>query len=152
MTITEHDIQGIQTILNPMLGLKAWGVTLGVGSFVTLEFGREIPSEKPQGTPHGEWYLWIYNCDWRLEQGENVFAGSEDPREELKEVVRTLEGRILQSVKVEPPAFDTIFVFEDNLLLRTFTIYFRGDNKHWLLFTPNKKVLTVGPGVTWSFE
>lgn len=43
--------------------MKAWGARLGVGSFVTIEFGEEV-KEQPSSKTHGEWHLWVYMATW----------------------------------------------------------------------------------------
>lgn len=95
-----------------MLGKKAWGVSLGEGSFITIEFGNPVPSESEEDKKriHGEWHLWIYCCSWRLEQGEEILTASEDSQSKLEEAFKKLEGLTLYSVELLPPAWDTILV------------------------------------------
>jgi len=151
MTIRKTDVSEIQAYINPMLGKKAWGVSLGEGSFITIEFGIPVPSEEDQEQIHGEWHLWIYCCSWRLEQGEEILAASEDSQSKLEEAVKTLECLTLYSVELLPPAWDTILNFEQQVILRLFSVYSE-DYEHWILFTPNGDVINIGPGTHWSIE
>jgi hypothetical protein len=58
MSITTTDIRKIQGKIKPLLGTKAWGVSLGVGSFITFEFGeKRIKRFKNREYIHGEWHL-----------------------------------------------------------------------------------------------
>jgi hypothetical protein len=151
MTVTESDLREIENKASLLLGQKAWGAELGVGSFVTIEFGSRRPATEASERPHGEWHLWVYCCAWRLETEDEVVAASEDPRQKLQAAVQRLNNRVLQAVKVERPALETTFTFDDELTLRLFPIFSK-DFEHWMLYDPNGFVLTVGPGTEWSYE
>ncbi|HBL58647.1 MAG TPA: hypothetical protein DDZ80_09060 [Cyanobacteria bacterium UBA8803] len=151
MTVTETDIREVQALINPILSRKAWGASLGVGSFITLEFGDSLPPNQKRQRTHGEWHLWIYCCAWRIEKGNEVLASSEDPREKLELAVQQLEGLALNSIQLLPPAWDTVFSFDEEVFLRSFSIYSE-ESEHWMLYTPDGNVLSVGPGSSWSYE
>src|ERR1700676_478999 len=80
----------------PLIGLPAWFIQRGHGSFLTLEFGaphleiREPKVVRPdmdervaallrrrQVSLGGEWHLWIYCCHWRVLSGSEEIAWSE---------------------------------------------------------------------------
>jgi len=42
----EEKLARLNKIIETMLGQKAWAVSLGIGSFLTFEFGNPVPSEK----------------------------------------------------------------------------------------------------------
>jgi hypothetical protein len=151
MVIAKTDIQEIQAKISSILGKKAWGVSLGVGSFITLEFGNPIKSDEENQRTHGEWHLWVYCCEWRLEKGLEVLAGSEDERTKIENAIQELEGLVLQSIDILQPAWDTIFKFENDVILRLFSVHSE-DYENWMLYTPDGNVLTVGPGASWSYE
>lgn len=151
MTVLKTDISEIQSYIISMLGKKTWGVSLGEGSFITMEFGNPILQTKENEQIHGEWHLWVYCCCWRLEQGEHILAASEDSRPKLEKAVQILEGLSLNSVELLAPAWDTIFSFEKQVILRLFSVYSQ-DYEHWILFAPNGNVITVGPGTNWSLK
>ncbi|MBE9116181.1 hypothetical protein IQ249_09765 [Lusitaniella coriacea LEGE 07157] len=145
------DISKIRKKINPLLGKQAWNVSLGHGSFITLEFGRPCLPAESSAKIHGEWHLWVYCCAWRLEKENRVIAASEDPRSKLEEAVKNLEGLVIQSINLLNPALDTVFIFEQQIVLRLFSIHSQ-DYEHWMLFTPDENVLTIGPGTDWSYE
>lgn len=151
MTITETDIVKIKAMISPMLGQKAWDVSLGHGSFITLEFGTPVSSSEVDKKPCGEWHLWVYCCAWRLEDENVVLASSEDSRSKLKVAIQRLEGRELCSVELLRPAWDTIFIFTEGVSLRLFSIHSE-EYQHWMLFMPNGNCLVIGPGSNWSCE
>lgn len=144
------NIHEVQVKINPLLGQRAWGVSLGVGSFLTLEFGKPLPLRENQ-RPHGEWHLWIYYCAWRLEKEDKILSASEDDRYKIEAAVQHLEGLSLQSIELFPPAGDAVFMFEQQIVLRVFAIYSE-EYEHWLLYEPDGNVLSVGPGSDWSYQ
>lgn len=143
------NIDKIKSKFNSLLGQKAWNVSLGVGSFLTLEFGKPLP--KKHGTVYGEWHLWIYCCVWRLEEAGKVLVASEDDRSKIQSAIVCLEGLSLQSIEIHPPIWDTVFTFENQVILRLFSIHSE-EYEHWMLFVPDGNVLTLGPGSDWSYE
>jgi hypothetical protein len=150
MCIAELDIQRIQAKLEPLLGNRAWGVSLGVGSFITLEFGAVIQDKVPE-SPRGEWHLWVTYSAWYLEKNGEVLSASEDPRPRLRSAVQAMENRMLRSVEITCPALETVFCFDEALSLHLFPVYSQ-DYEHWLLYAPDGNVLTVGPGIEWSYS
>lgn len=152
MLLTDIEIQKVQTKIAPIIGLQAWGVSLGTGSFITLEFGKVLSPIEEAKHQHGEWHLWIYCSVWRLEIGNDMLVGSEDSRPMLESAIKHLEGATLRSVIVTSPAFDTLFEFEASIKLRVFPISFHDDYEHWMLYTPDGNVLTIGPGVKWDYQ
>jgi len=82
------EVRVIDDKIESVIGEKAWGVRLGVGSLVTLEFGKLMPSN-PGGYVHGEWHLWIRYCAWRLERLNEVISGSDDERDDLANAVQS---------------------------------------------------------------
>jgi hypothetical protein len=151
MSLSKTDLYEIQATVTPLLGHKAWNVSLGVGSFITLEFGEPLPLGEQDKRIHGEWHLWVYMCAWRLEKNNEFIAGSEDPRDKLETDVKLMEGLTIKSIELLPPAYDTVISFKEGVILRLFSIYSK-ENEHWILYTPDGNVLSIGPGTNWSYE
>ena len=63
--------------------LKAWNVSLGIGSYVTMDFGEpvEVRISSRLTITRGQWHLWVQYSPWRIEARNKVIAGSDDPRE-----------------------------------------------------------------------
>ncbi len=150
MTTFQKDITEIQAKLQGLLGQKAWNVTRGQGSFVTMEFGQPVPPVKANETTHGEWHLWLYGCAWRLEQGDRVVIASEDDQTNIETAIQLLEGHVLQKFELLTPALDAVLTFEDDIVLRLFSVNVE-EMDSWMLFTP-EKVITVGASGQWSYE
>lgn len=84
----------IERLVRRLYGEPCWGVKPGVGSFLTLEFGKPIckcvsQSSQPRALPrafdklwragksvHGEWHLWIYCCHWEVLSGNKRIGDS----------------------------------------------------------------------------
>ena len=150
MNLTDGDIQAITHKIKPMLGLPAWDVSLGIGSFLTLEFGE--PRILDGGFIGGEWRLWVYCCSWRLETDDEVLVACEDDRADIARIIPVLEDQKLTAVQITRPALETTFTFGNNHFLRIFPIYSMDDHEHWMLFMPGGNILVIGPGTTWSWE
>jgi hypothetical protein len=136
----------IRQYFESLLDLRPWKVKLGVGSFLTFEFGRRV---KKSGHVHGEWHLWIYLGNWVLLHGKRKLADSESDRRIISASVRRLEDVPLSDVEFEPEQSRTTFIFDDFRLVVSSADYPDGaDNRdhYWLLFMPNNEVLTIGPG------
>jgi hypothetical protein len=151
MALDQSDLHEIEMFIRPLLGQKAWGVALGVGSFVTCEFGAPTPPGR-SGRIHGEWHLWVYDCVWRLESNDAVIADSNDSRPRMESAVRRLEGLALSAIDIiRSDLPETLIRFENG-----FTLYLSSaepdEAEHWMLFRPDGDVLSMGPGATWSVE
>ena len=143
----------LSAIFRPLIGRKPWQVRLGYGSFITMEFGKKttdswVTRGKRFSTVHGEWHLWIYQCDWKLTKSRKRVASSEDDRDRLGPAVEILQGRTLESVHIYDDSFDTDFLFSGGLTLRC-TGYSDEDpdEERWLLYMPHHKVLLNLPGI-----
>lgn len=148
--IKQEDIEQITEIFKPLLGEVGWNVKLGIGSFLTMEFGNPIsisPSHQ-----RGEWHLWIYCAGWYLENPNGVFIGSEDSRDIIRKEIQVLEGQKISNIQISTVAFETKFVFDDGIVLHTFPLSFFDDCESWQLFTPEKKVLIINPNGEWTYE
>src|SRR5436305_1318277 len=94
----EDDSHPLRRAFVPLIGLPAWFVHQGYGSFLTLEFGaphlrvrepraaRGNVSEKVKKlflkrrvSVKGEWHLWIYCCQWRVSDDGQEIAWSDSP-------------------------------------------------------------------------
>jgi hypothetical protein len=151
MPIKDTDLNEIQAKMSPLFGQQAWGVALGEGSFITLEFGASRPTTRPRERQHGEWHLWVYCCAWRLDENDDVIAASEDARTKLEAAVQRLNGLTLRAVDIRSPAFETMLTFDKGITLHLFPV-FSELYEHWMLYTPDGSVLTIGPGTSWSYE
>jgi hypothetical protein len=146
---TTNNLEKFYKISHEIVGRQAWGVKAGMGSFLTMEFGSRI--KKPDADERGEWHFWVYCCSWRIEQNEHIVLGCEDSKVKIEAFLHKFEKSTLESFEVTLPGLDAILKFDTGLTLKLFTINTE-DEDQWMLFTPNDKVLVVGPSGMWTYE
>ncbi|HEY6945198.1 MAG TPA: hypothetical protein VI431_08655 [Candidatus Acidoferrum sp.] len=84
-----------------LVGMSPWNVALGVGSFLTMEFGEpEIHSYGRRKVVHGEWHLWLQDCEWRIEAAGGIFATSDEEHDKLSKKIHRLEFGSLTKAQV----------------------------------------------------
>jgi hypothetical protein len=143
----------IQSAFASVVGLPAWSVRRGYGSFVTLEFGetRATPHGHP---PRGDGHLWIYCCRWRLLIGGTQIACDESSDAEIDAAVARLEGQPLAGVSNDNGA--TQFRFSV-AVLETWPYddtedWPRDGTDTWMFFAPSGNVLTYRADGAHSLE
>jgi hypothetical protein len=153
----------------PLIGLPAWLVRRGHGSFLTLEFGaphlkiREPKVAPPdmdeqvaalfrhrQVIPRGEWHLWIYCCHWRVLSGGTEIAWSEASDEEIGAAVKELDGQLLTAVEADPARGTSVFEFDHGASIHTWP-YGSGGDTQWMLYMPSGDVFSYREDGLYSF-
>lgn len=145
-----------EKLFSQIIGIKTTRAKLGYGSFITIDWGKDIITHKETKRKihtftFGEWHLWIYMCAWRLEQNNKPIIGANDERELISEHISVLAGKALTDVTINNDSFDTVLQFEDNFQLLLFSFGVK-DDEQWMLYTPQKKTFTAGPGTNWEYE
>ncbi len=131
-------------------------IKLGYGSFLTLDFGKDIAEElltrKGKEIIYlGEWRLWVYMCAWRIDLLEEPFIGSNDDREVIRQKLSDLNNKKILEFSVLNSAFDALLKFESGYELKLFSFNVT-ENKQWMFYTAEQKVFVAGPGNTWYYE
>jgi hypothetical protein len=104
MEMSDNDLAGVEPRLAAAYGRAAWGTALGVGRFLTVEFGAQRAEPDPGRRVHGEFHLWVYCSAWRIDTPRDIVTASEDPREHLETAVPYLDGRTLSAIRIQPPS------------------------------------------------
>ncbi len=153
MSVKEKEIREILVKIDGLIGYKVSNVSLGIGSYLTMDFGKisEIQVSSKHKVRRGEWHLWIQYCPWRIEAREKVIAGSDDPRDRLERAIKYLEGQTLESVIFTAPAPDVSFIFGKDIVLKLFPFNSTGEYEDWCLYTPDRNVLVFGGAKPWSY-
>ncbi len=143
----------MQKLFRQIVGMKPTRVKLGFGSFITMDFGKDIPEEVKtrQGTQiryHGEWHLWVYQCAWQIDQNGMRLIHSESPKAAIESVLFNLTNRTFTSFSLLNDFFDAELKFED----MTLRLLHTKDGEQWMLFTPENKTLVAGPGTQWDYR
>jgi hypothetical protein len=135
----------IRPYFQPVLGVRPWRVKLGVGTFLTFDFGSRI---KTPGHVRGQWHLWIYLSNWKLFHCDRLLVDSNADRRPMTVATRRLEGEALSDVDFDSRAKETILTFNDFRLVVSPADYLRDSDDrddYWIFFMPNDEVLAAGP-------
>jgi hypothetical protein len=150
----------------PLYGLPSWRVERGVGSFLTLDFGkphvriddvRDIPAyigtdfmPVPRRTAGvmGEWHIWIYWCAWSLSWRNREIATSESKELDIDRALSVLNGQSLTIVTAGTDDGRSSFAFDLSCTLKTWPTrpHDRAsgdDQEEWMLFQPSGEVLSL---------
>ena len=144
-----------KNLFQKIVDIKPTRAKLGHGSFITIDFGRDISEQiKTRNGPvtryFGEWHLWVYMCAWRIDKDKKPFVGSEDSREKIENSLSELAARDFKGIEILDNAFDAKLHFGSDMELHLFSFYTE-DETQWMLFTPENKVFNAGPNCKWSY-
>ena len=131
----------IEALFHPLIGQKAWGASIGYGSFVTIEFGRRHRFDHHD---HGEWHLWLYQCDWELHSGKRLLAHSESKKHFMELAIDNLNERNLTGMSFDSRLMRTVFTFDNDLHLACKPYPDADpDEEYWMLFLPDQQVVSL---------
>jgi len=113
----------IKDFLAPFIGLPVWGSQKGIGSFLTFNLGTPIlvkgqpkiqktfgKSEIPfPGNTYktrsisikGEYFIWIFCCDWKITIDEHEIAHNESKDKEVINGVDFIDGQIIEKISLD---------------------------------------------------
>jgi hypothetical protein len=150
---------------SPLRGLPAWNVRRGHGTFLTLEFGsphlviRE-PRVASAGSSKkvrkilarrlvkvtGDWHLWIYCCNWRIDTGGKILADNEASDRRIDRAAKDLDGQCLVDVVLDPATGMSAFTFDLGATLQTWPWERPRDepSEQWMFF-----IRGTGDVLTW---
>jgi hypothetical protein len=129
-------------IVRTLIRQRPWRLKLGVGSFVTIEFGK--PEANPSGlVRHGEWHLWLYMCNWKLKRTGKALADSQGDRTSIESVFQNLELGSVKEVRIPRSSVDLQIEFDSGVNLWTTSTSKRDKVEQWMLFTPERKCLSA---------
>lgn len=132
-------------------GQPVWGVARGVGSYLDLEIGPA--RQLADGSTVGQWHLWIYMADWRIERQGRILVGSNDLPELIDEMIADLGSPTFESLAVQPGTGDTVLDCAGGLRLMVFASALPSDDSEaWVLTQPDGSTLSGGPGSRWALE
>ncbi len=137
--------------LSKILDLKLENISLGHGSFLTLDFGEKIKIRKDSDLMRGEWHLWIYMCSWRIVKEGLILTASNDSQESICRKIQELTQLKLIDFEIVNEFLDVNLLFEKHITISLFNCSTEEDSEHWMLFTPDYHALTVGPANKISY-
>ncbi len=153
----------VDDAFGPIYGKPCWNFEQGYGSFLTTEFGEphlhivephqptaEAPASVRRNAArrhiwvHGDWYLWIYLCDWRILFHGRQLADESCRRSIIKKATAELNGQALVRVSINH-ALVTTFDFDLGGKLKVIPnrAEYGKTSELWHLFEPSGQVLTL---------
>ena len=147
----------LEGLFSQFLGKPARNVKLGHGSFITIDFGKNLTLKetikgKERTYTQGEWHLWIIMSAWRLDVNGVPLITCESSREKIDIELKKIENKKLINFQILNPAFDADLIYENEIILHLFSWSIEKDSKQWMLFTPERKIFTAGPSQNWTFK
>jgi hypothetical protein len=127
-------------------GAHPWRARRGDGSFLTFDFGPKLQRD---GHRRGKWHLWVYLANWVLTHNGRELANSDSDHRKIDVAVRRLEQVPFSGVEFDADQLETIFLFDTFRLSVSPADYVDNPDErdeYWLLFLPDERVVTVGPG------
>lgn len=141
----------IQQLNGSLHGQPVWGVSRGVGSFLTVELGPQ--QETADKDPRGAWHLWVYMADWRIEEGDRILVGSADVPEFVDEILLALGALTFESFVVDGGSGDAVLGLSNGVRLIIFASALPSDDSEaWILNQPDGSILSGGPANRWALE
>jgi hypothetical protein len=156
----EHDGDPLRRAFAPLIGLAAWSVRKGHGSFLTFEFGTpHLVTREPVAAKHdtservrkslarrrvypaGEWHIWIYCCNWRVWSEGAEMACSESPDDKIVAAADDIDGQLLMDVIADPKKGTSKFTFDQGSLLETWP-WDDGNEEQWMLYMNTNDVFS----------
>lgn len=171
MVIDQKVPKDLQIALAQMVGKDCWRLSAGgIGSTFQLFMGKKVPERMPM--PHlkkpfrypgnvtrldrsfvGEANLLIW-CTWRLDSETEPVASSDQDGNVIESALAVLVGQKVESVEVEPPAWDLGIAFSNRMRLRVFCDHIPPNpsySHNWFLSVGDDLFYT-GPGYSLKKE
>lgn len=139
----------VKEIFRDIVGLPCWNVKRGIGTFITIDFGKpRIRIAEPnsrrsnrQMILYGEWHLWIYDCHWRIYSNSASVATDESNDSDINKWVRYLDGQKLTSVTYNGK--ETIFLFDLGGTIITYPVDVHNGIDQWILYHEDQAVANL---------
>lgn len=135
--------------LTQVMGLRAWAPSVGVGSFLTIEFGN--PRITSTGTSQGEFHLWVYGASWEIRERTRTIASSSDDHAAMVAGARVLDGAPMRSFEFNSEHMTLNLRFDPYVELAVTPLGDR-EMEEWFLYLDDGTVITAGPGETVTHE
>jgi len=147
-----NDFERVKEIAKLIVGETCWAARMSYGDELVLHAGARIPySQKSMaGKEKGSWILGTIITDWQLQCKEKVLFSSQYLPERRDEL-RAIEGTRITAFEISTELGLTV-EFSNGCQLKIFPDEREiGDLPFYELFTPDRMVLKVGKGRTWSY-
>lgn len=148
------DFAKLLAALHDLVGKKCWKVAFTHGGELSLHFGRHLSYDIPSmtGKKKGEWHLGTRGTPWKLFTPHGSVSSRGNNEELLEGKANALEGRKVTRINIGVPdnALTIDFGNEHQFQITPTGNSVRSSLPYWELFMPNHRLLTFGPGSSWS--
>lgn len=160
--MTLHLVRQIQTAsdLNPLheiarraVGELCWKTSLNYRHEITLHFGEPIAytCHTQLGKDHGSWILGTRGAVWQLEIAGGTTVPGQTGLDGISQALHHLEGHSMTTIEITYPDLRVVVDWSNGDQLILIPTSDDNDLPDWEIFTPEQRVLQVGPGITWSY-
>ena len=153
------DLDPLSRLLAPIVGELCWGVVFSYGDELRVDCGERIPYRHPKlaGKARGAWTIGARASPWELTRDDDRVASTSDDSDTMRERVGVLAGLRVEACEARFPDLQLAVSFSEGLVLRIGPEGPAGRPPppgplaYWEVFTPNRMVLSAGPGPKWSY-
>ncbi|MGI0484691.1 hypothetical protein ACN4EK_04580 [Pantanalinema rosaneae CENA516] len=150
---TASDLDPLHELLGQAIGELCWKTSLNYHHEITLHFGEPIAytCHTQLGKDHGSWILVTRGAVWQLERTGGTTVPGQTGLEDFSQMLTHLEGQSMTAIEITYPDLQVVIDWSNGDRLTLIPTSDDNDLPDWELFTPEQRVLQVGPGVTWSY-
>ncbi len=153
--VRSADLDRLREVVGGIVGQPCWRVHFSYGGELCLHAGERLPYAHPAlaDKQRGAWILGTRGTAWRVESPDATRATSADEPDQAKARLAPLETASLTAVAIGGDDLSLTVSFDNGWkLCLTPTPEIEGrDLLLWELFTPERMLLTFGPGKVWSY-
>ncbi|CAG0978604.1 hypothetical protein ANRL4_01728 [Anaerolineae bacterium] len=144
----------LEKMLEVLVGQPCWLIRMRPYHRLVMDLGSKIADISPVSQKpftRGEWRLQTLAAYWRFESQAETVVGSGDEDELISARIGMLQGLVVKSIQVVPPALDLVMAFSDQQTLRLFGVTSQ-QHPQWRMITPTGEVITVEPKGVWTLK
>lgn len=151
-------------LVKSLVGLRCWYVSCGgaAGTTFQLALGNKVPRRVPlKNSAHTEEYRHLEGeasilvwCVWRLDGPAGPLTSWDDAEANVASQLEKLVNQKIESIDVQPPAWDVTLHFSGDLTLQVFCDHVPGDpsfDGNWQI-RYRDQIAAVGPGTKVGME
>lgn len=151
-----QDIDQINQILKGLVGENCFQPHVGYGDELKLEIGTPIPYRHPRmkHLMQGSWMLGARASYWELEYKDAFVITSEADADEVRQKIQVLVNTQIKHALLLEEGLILEVTFSNDYILRVYPDPDAAEDDicDWELFTPDKKILEVGPHDHWALS
>jgi hypothetical protein len=149
------DLTALHSVVHELIGKKCWKVAFTYAGNLSLHFGKRRPYEHPRmrGKKKGEWILGTVGTHWRLITPNEWIMSRRGREKYLVAKAKALEGQKVTRINVSVPDYFLTIAFGQQYLFQITPTDndARWSLPYWELLGPDHRLITFGPGNTWSY-